>query len=87
MTVAKRLASVCLSVFVLLALPQTAPAARTIRIGDGTVASCTEAALRNALVLAGGERNSNVQFKCGAQPVVITVTATLTIPDNTTIDD
>jgi predicted outer membrane repeat protein len=86
MTSAKRLAPVLFLVLVLLALPQPARAARTIKVGDGTAASCTEAALRNALILAGGERSSIIQFKWGAKPVVITVTATLTIPDNTTIN-
>ena len=86
MTSHKRLAPVLFLVLVLLALPQPARAARTIKVGDGTAASCTEAALRNALILAGGERSSIIQFKCGAQPVAITVTATLTVPDNTTIN-
>ena len=86
MTSAKRLAPVLFLVLVLLALPQPALAARTIKVGDGTAASCTEAALRNALILAGGERSSIIQFRCGTQPVVITVAATLTIPDNTTIN-
>jgi hypothetical protein len=86
MTSAKRLAPVLFLVLVFFALPQSALAARTIKVGDGTAASCTEAALRNALILAGGERSSIIQFKCGAKPVVITVAATLTIPDNTTIN-
>jgi predicted outer membrane repeat protein len=87
MTTAQRLAAVVFVVFVLLgALPQPVHAARTIKVGNGTAASCTEDALRNALVLAGGERSSIVQFKCGAEPVTIVVGATLTVPDNTTIN-
>ena len=85
MTTAKRLASVVFVVFVLLALPQPAQA-KTIKVGDGTPASCTEAALRSALIFVGGEKSSVIQFNCGAAPVTIVVTATLTIPDNTTID-
>ncbi len=85
MTTAKRLALIFLAVLVLLAPPQPAQA-KTIKVGDGTAASCTEAALRNALIFAGGEKSSVIQFKCGAAPVTITVTATLTVPDNTKID-
>jgi hypothetical protein len=73
MTSAERLATALFVVFVLLALPQPARA-KTVKVGDGTAASCTEAALRNALTFAGGEKSSVIQFKCGAGPVTITVT-------------
>ena len=85
MTVSKRLGVILLAVTVLLALPQPARA-KTIKVGDGTAASCTEAALQNALVFAAGEKSSVIEFRCGAAPIAITVTATLTPPDNTTID-
>ena len=85
MTVSKRLAVTLLAVTVLLALAQPARA-KTIKVGDGTPASCTEAALQNALVFAGGEPSSVIQFKCGGTPITIIVTATLTPPDNATID-
>jgi hypothetical protein len=38
------------------------------------------------LTFAGGEKSSVIQFKCGLKPVTITVTATLTVPDNTRIN-
>lgn len=85
MTSAERRATVLFVVFVLLVLPQPARA-RTIKVGDGTAASCTEDALRNALAFAGGERSSIIRFNCGVEPVAIAVTATLTVPDNTRID-
>jgi len=53
----------------------------TTVVGDGTAASCTEAALRSA-VAAGGI----VTFRCGADPVTITVTAEIPVAKDTTID-
>ena len=55
----------------------------TTVVGTGTPASCTFAALDGA-VRAGGV----VTFDCGADPVTIAVTATLTVPTdkNTVID-
>src|SRR5690349_21976910 len=50
-------------------------------VGDGTAASCTEAALR-AAVGAGGI----VTFACGPDPVTITVTSSLTLAADTVID-
>jgi len=84
MTAAKRLVPVLLVVFVLLALPQLARA-KTIKVGNGTPASCTEFALRSALIFAVGAPGSAIQFNCGIGPVTIAVAATLTVPDNTTI--
>jgi predicted outer membrane repeat protein len=49
-------------------------------VGDGTPASCTEAALNAAL--AGG---GNVTFNCGG-PATITLTSLKTITQNTSID-
>ncbi len=53
----------------------------TTVVGDGSPASCTEAALR-AAVTAGGI----VTFACGDAPVTITVTASLTLTADTVID-
>ena len=55
----------------------------TAVIGSGTPASCTFAAL-SAAVAAGGV----ITFNCGAAPVTIPVTATMTLPTakNTVID-
>src|SRR5215475_3830563 len=76
-----------LLLIVLLVLPQPAQAKQLIIVGDGTAASCTEAALVDALVLAGGvDGGSTIKFHCGGDPVTIPVTATLVIPDNTTIN-
>lgn len=50
-------------------------------VGNGTLGSCTEAALISALN-GGGE----VTFDCGANPVTITLTAERTITADTTID-
>jgi predicted outer membrane repeat protein len=70
---------------ILLALPQTARG-KTIKVGNGMAASCTESALRSALTFAEGEKNSTIQFKCGPDPATIVITATLTVPDNTTMN-
>ncbi len=66
---------------VLLALgaAQTARAAGVV--GNGTPASCTEAAL-NAALSGGG----SVTFSCGGGPVVIPITSTKTLTTTTTID-
>ena len=50
-------------------------------VGNGTPASCTEAALNTAL--AGG---GTVTFNCGGGPVVIPITTTKTLTSTTTID-
>jgi len=50
-------------------------------VGDGSAASCTEAALRTA-VTAGG----TITFACGDAPVAITVTSSLTLTTDTVID-
>ncbi|MBD1921920.1 hypothetical protein H6F77_12570 [Microcoleus sp. FACHB-831] len=66
-----------------LAITATSPnvvlAAGTV--GDGTAASCTEAAL--AAALAGG---GTVTFKCGSTPVTIPITSEKVISANTVID-
>jgi hypothetical protein len=53
----------------------------TQTVGDGTAASCTEAALRTAAA-AGGV----IVFDCGADPVTITVTSQITFTTETVID-
>lgn len=50
-------------------------------VGDGTAASCTEAALRAAV--AGG---GIVTFACGDGPVTITVSAEIAVAKDTTLD-
>lgn len=50
-------------------------------VGNGTPASCTEAALRNAI--AGGGR---VTFNCGPNPVTITLSQELRVVKTTEID-
>ncbi len=51
------------------------------KVGDGTAASCTEAAFRSA-VNSGGI----VTFDCGAAPITITVTSEVPVNVDTTID-
>ena len=70
----------------LLGLPRPALAAPPITVGDGTAASCTQAALRDALTAAGSRGGGTVRFRCGRNRVTIALTATLTPSDNTTID-
>lgn len=60
-------------------LPRQALAAGIV--GNGTAASCTEAALRAAI--AGG---GLVSFNCGPDPVTITLSQQITISQDTTID-
>jgi len=59
--------------------PGRAHAAGTV--GNGTPASCTEAALDAAL--AGG---GSVTFACGGGPVVISITSTKVVSQSTTLD-
>src|SRR2546430_2172657 len=77
---------VVILVVALLGLSQHALAAAPITVGNGTAASCTEAALRNLLIVAGAEGGGRIHFDCGEAPVTIAVTETLTIPDKTRID-
>jgi predicted outer membrane repeat protein len=82
-------------VTVLFASPQPVLAAKPIIVGNGTVASCTEAALKNALLIAETIGGGTIQFKCGPAPVTIGLTGVteiggmlvlLIVPNNTTID-
>src|SRR5437660_8754633 len=70
----------------LFALPVPAMGAPPITVGDGTAPSCTAEALENALAIAGGTGGGKIRFKCGADPVTIALTATITLPNNTMID-
>jgi hypothetical protein len=80
------LASAVLGSLLLIALPWSAVAGPRIKVGNGTAASCTETALRNALAVAEVQGGGLISFKCGAGAVTIPVTEPLTIPDQTTID-
>ena len=53
----------------------------TTVVGNGTAASCTEAAFRAAVATAG-----IVTFDCGAAPATITVTSEVPVAMDTTID-
>jgi hypothetical protein len=75
-----------LLVAAVLTLPEAASANKKIAVGDGTPASCTEAALDNALTAAAAQSGATIRFNCGTAPVVITLTATVVVPNNTTID-
>ncbi|HTQ04377.1 MAG TPA: choice-of-anchor Q domain-containing protein [Polyangiaceae bacterium] len=50
-------------------------------VGDGTPGSCTEAALQ-AAATAGGK----ITFACGAAPITLTVTTTITFTKETVLD-
>src|SRR2546430_11466983 len=82
----KTSALVAVLLAVLSGLPQAASAVAPITVGDGTTASCTEAALRDALIVAEAEGGGNIHFSCGVDPVIITVTTTLTVPNKTRLN-
>ena len=70
------------SLLAALAMPTTARAATDGGVvGNGTAASCTEAAFVAALSGGGA-----VSFNCGPAPVTITLTAQRSISNNTSID-
>lgn len=54
-------------------------------VGDGSPASCTEAAFDTALAAAGGG-GGTVTFNCGANPHIIQLTNTKTLTDDMIID-
>ena len=68
----------------LLALPRVTAAA-TIVVGDGTEASCTEAALQSALFASAADGGDVIRFNCGPNPVTITVTATTQLADGSIV--
>ena len=51
-------------------------------VGDGTPASCTEAALTSALASSPAK----VRFDCGADPVTIPLTATIHVTNDLVVD-
>ena len=53
----------------------------TATVGDGTAASCTQAALQAAATTGG-----TIVFNCGAAPITITVTSTIMFAAETVID-
>jgi len=96
MTSAERLAAVLFVAFVLLAPPQPVLAAPPIFVGHGTPGSCTEMALKDALIIAETVGGATIRFKCGPEPVTIALSDVtgppfafrflLALPNNTTID-
>lgn len=75
--------------------PTSARADRPLIVGDGTAASCTETALRDALLVADTVGGATIRFDCGPAPVTILLSQftdvpglwpILVIPDNTTIN-
>jgi hypothetical protein len=80
---ARAIASAVFGLLLLAALP--ASAAPLIRVGNGTAASCTEAAFRNAVAVADAQGGGTIYFRCGSRPVTIILFEPLTLPDNTTV--
>lgn len=70
----------------LLSFGPAAAAAASIKVGNGTAASCTEGALRAAVEMADAQGGGKIVFKCGGGPVTILLFEELTISDQTTID-
>ena len=60
----------------------TTPPANTAIVGTGSAASCTSAALTNAL--ASGQ--ATITFQCGAQPAEIQLAGEVVVPAGRTID-
>ncbi|MBN1771239.1 MAG: hypothetical protein JXB32_08270 [Deltaproteobacteria bacterium] len=58
-----------------------APLATGVVVGDGSAASCTEAALREAL-----QQGGNLTFDCGSDPVTIRVARELRVPTDAILD-
>src|SRR5262245_23772832 len=65
-----------------------------ITVGDGTPASCTETAFRQALAVASASGGGTIHFKCGTLPITIAMTepaayrsdVLIVLPDETTIN-
>jgi len=81
----------------LVLVPVTVFAAAPLIVGDGTPASCTEMALKHALIIAETVGGATIRFECGPQPVTIALSeptttdpfaapVMLVLPDNTTVD-
>jgi Right handed beta helix region len=91
-TTSQRIASGVVLVSAVLILPKAAHAS-VITIGNGTPASCTESATRDALAqaAAGAPAAANIRFDCGNDPLTIRFAfqdlgEELLIPDKTTVD-
>jgi hypothetical protein len=69
-----------------LCVAEAEAASALIQIGNGTAASCTEAALRSAVTTAANRGGGLIYFRCGAAPVVIPMTEDLIVPNHTTIN-
>src|SRR5262245_36909214 len=67
-----------------------------LTVGDGTAASCTEWAVRQALSVAAASGGRTIRFRCGDDPLAISLTelaevrdigpVLIVAPENTTID-
>ena len=89
-------APLVLSLLLALALvPRPTRAAPSIVVGNGTATSCTETALRDALLLAERSGGATIGFRCGHAPLTITlshvtemprISVFLVIPDSTSVD-
>jgi hypothetical protein len=80
------LATAVFASLLVLTPPQFAHAGPQIKVGNGTPASCTETALRDALRGAQARGGATVRFKCGVGRTTIVLSADLVIPDDTTVD-
>jgi hypothetical protein len=80
----RAIAAAVFGVLLLAALP--AAAAPLIRVGNGTAASCTEAALRNAVAVADAQGSGMIYFRCGVRPVTVLLFEPIVLPNNTTIN-
>ena len=91
-----RLFMMLLVSIVLLAHGTAAAQGGDIVVGDGTPASCTETALRQALAVASASGGGTIRFDCGSDPLAISLIETAEVrdigpilivaPDGTTID-
>src|SRR5262245_24639347 len=82
---ARFLAATVLGFLCVLATAERSTAA-TLKVGNGTPASCTEAAFLSAVLDAQAPGDDTIRFRCGSAPVTILILGPVTIPDQTTID-
>jgi hypothetical protein len=64
----------------LLLFPQPARAAGPLVVGDGTAASCTEIALKDALLVVETLGSASLRFDCGPAPVTIGLSQATRMP-------
>lgn len=87
-------ARVLLAIAFVLTLPWPASADPPIVVGNGTAASCTETALKQALLVAQTAGGGKIRFRCGGRATIALRGATevngilvlLVLPDDTTLD-